>query len=121
MTMHRTIALAVLPALLAGIVEAQAHASLERANPPVGSTTSSPPREVTLRFSQKLEPAFSRVEVTGPGGQRVDKGRPTLVGDRTELRVAVKAAGSGRYRVRWHVLSVDTHTTEGGFSFTVGP
>jgi methionine-rich copper-binding protein CopC len=27
---------------------------------------------------------------------------------------------SGTYKASWHVLSVDTHTTEGDFSFTVG-
>ena len=27
---------------------------------------------------------------------------------------------AGTYRVRWHVLSVDTHTTEGNFTFQVG-
>jgi methionine-rich copper-binding protein CopC len=26
----------------------------------------------------------------------------------------------GTYRVHWHVLSVDTHKTEGSFSFRVG-
>jgi len=26
----------------------------------------------------------------------------------------------GRYRVRWHVVSVDTHRTEGSFEFSVG-
>jgi hypothetical protein len=27
----------------------------------------------------------------------------------------------GRYRVRWHVVSVDTHRTEGEFGFEVTP
>jgi hypothetical protein len=27
----------------------------------------------------------------------------------------------GAYRVHWHVVSVDTHMTEGDFSFTVKP
>jgi hypothetical protein len=26
----------------------------------------------------------------------------------------------GTYRVNWHVLSADTHTTDGNFSFSVG-
>ena len=34
------------------------------------------------------------------------------------MRVGLKALGPGRYHVRWHVLSVDTHKTEGSFSFT---
>jgi hypothetical protein len=27
---------------------------------------------------------------------------------------------AGTYTVKWHVLSVDTHTTEGDFTFHVG-
>jgi hypothetical protein len=36
------------------------------------------------------------------------------------MRVGIKSAGPGSYRVQWHALSVDTHKTEGRFSFTVG-
>jgi methionine-rich copper-binding protein CopC len=27
----------------------------------------------------------------------------------------------GTYRVMWRVISVDTHQTEGAFTFTIGP
>ena len=37
------------------------------------------------------------------------------------MRVGVKPLPPGTYKVRWQVLSKDTHTTEGNFSFTVGP
>ena len=36
------------------------------------------------------------------------------------MRVSLKSLSPGTYRVRWHVLSVDTHKTEGSFTFTVG-
>jgi methionine-rich copper-binding protein CopC len=36
------------------------------------------------------------------------------------MRVSVKTLPPGTYHVSWRVLSVDTHTTEGAFSFTVG-
>jgi len=35
--------------------------------------------------------------------------------------MAVPPLAPGRYRVKWHVLSVDTHVTEGDFTFTVAP
>ena len=44
---------------------------------------------------------------------------PTTVNG-TVMRVGVRALPPGTYRVRWKVLSVDTHTTEGNFSFRVG-
>jgi methionine-rich copper-binding protein CopC len=38
----------------------------------------------------------------------------------TVMRVGVRSLPPGTYRVHWKVLSVDTHTTEGSFSFRVG-
>lgn len=104
--------------LLAG-VPACAHALLYRADPRVGSTVKAAPREVSLSFSQDLEAAFSTVQVTDASGQRVDEGKPTIEGN--VMRVQLRTISPGTYRVEWHVLSVDTHTTEGRFSFEVRP
>jgi len=98
---------------------AQAHAFLDHAEPRVGNKVDSPPREVTLTFTQKLEAAFSSATVTGPNGQRVDAGKARVSGN--QMSVPVKAGGAGTYHVNWHVLSVDTHTTDGSFTFQVGP
>ena len=97
---------------------AHAHAFLDHASPLVGSTVASAPREVSLTFTQNLEAAFSSVEVTGPNGARVDAGKPQISGN--TMHVGLKAAGPGTYHVRWHALSVDTHKTDGSFTFTVG-
>jgi copper resistance protein C len=97
---------------------ARAHAFLDHASPLVGSTVPSAPREVTLWFTQDLEPAFSTIAVTDGNGARVDQGKPAISAN--TMRIGLKALGSGTYRVRWHALSVDTHTTEGSFTFHVG-
>lgn len=97
---------------------AQAHAFLDHASPLVGSTVHAPPHEVSLWFTQNLEPAFSSVQVTDAQGGRVDQGKAQISGN--TMRIGLKALGPGTYRVRWRALSVDTHTTEGSFSFTVG-
>src|SRR3981189_3985405 len=99
--------------------EASAHAFLDHAEPRVGNTVATAPREVTLWFTQKLEPAFSTITVTNSTGQRVDTGRTRVSGN--QMAVSLRAAGAGTYRVNWRVLSVDTHTTDGNFSFQVGP
>ena len=106
----------LLTSLMAG--EASAHAFLDHAEPRVGNEVASPPRTVTLWFTQKLEPAFSSITVTGPAGQRVDAGKARVSGN--QMSVPLKAGGTGTYRVNWHALSVDTHTTEGSFAFQVG-
>jgi copper resistance protein C len=107
----------LLPFLLLGAVAAHAHASLDRASPRVGSTVRAAPREVTLWFSQKLEPSFSSAQVRDSAGARVDQGARV---EGTVLHVPVKSLSAGTYRVHWRVLSVDTHTTEGNFTFRVG-
>jgi methionine-rich copper-binding protein CopC len=99
-------------------IAARAHAFLDHASPLVGSTVASAPREVTLSFTQNLEAAFSSVTVTDASGGRVDQGKPQVSG--STMSVALKSIGPGTYHVHWHVLSVDTHKTEGNFTFHVG-
>jgi methionine-rich copper-binding protein CopC len=115
------LAASLLAASLLGAAQAQAHAMLDHASPLVGSTASAP-RAVTLWFTQKLEGAFSTIEVRDAGGARVDAGKAQVdKGNATVLRVGLKPLKPGTYQVHWRVLSVDTHTTEGNFSFSVGP
>src|ERR1700722_13388175 len=97
---------------------AEAHAFLDHAVPRVGSTVPTAPRQLSLSFTQNLEPAFSSVEVSDAKGARVDLGKPWI--SSSVMRIEVKQLSPGTYRVRWHVLSVDTHTTEGSFIFNVG-
>jgi methionine-rich copper-binding protein CopC len=97
---------------------AEAHAFLDHAEPRVGSTVPTAPRELVLSYTQNLEPAFSSVEVSDANGARVDLGKPEI--GASTMRVGLKPLAPGTYRVRWQVLSVDTHTTEGSFTFHVG-
>lgn len=111
---------AVLLILFAGAA-AQAHALLDRAEPRVGSSVAAAPREVSMWFTQNLEPSFSSAQVTNSAGARVDQGRARVdSSDRSVMRVGLKPLPPGTYKVQWRVLSVDTHTTEGSFSFRVG-
>jgi methionine-rich copper-binding protein CopC len=97
---------------------AEAHAFLDHAEPRVGSTVPTAPRELSLSYTQKLEAAFSSVEVSDASGKRVDLGKPSI--NASVMRVGLKQLSPGTYTVRWHVLSVDTHATEGSFTFHVG-
>ena len=106
-------------AMAACATSAHAHAFLEHAAPGAGATIVSPPREVTLAFSEALEAAFSGVTVTDAAGRDVEAGKPVVAG--AAITVALKPVGPGTYRVRWHAVSVDTHRTEGAYSFTVKP
>ena len=109
-----------LTALLLGAGVAWSHAFLERAEPRVGSTVKSAPSLVRAWFTQELEPAFSTLEVVNEKGERVDRGPAQVdTSSRALLQVPLKPLGPGTYRVKWRVLSVDTHVTEGDFTFRV--
>jgi hypothetical protein len=104
--------------LLLATGEATAHAFLDHAEPRVGNTVATAPHQVTLWFTQKLEAAFSTVTVTNAAGERVDTGKARVSGN--QMSISLRPGGAGTYHVTWHVLSVDTHTTDGNFTFQVG-
>lgn len=98
-----------------------AHAFLDRASPAVGSEVTGSPSALSLTYTEPVEPLFSTVHVTDAGGGRVDQGKPTPLDDGRVLSVKLKPLPPGVYAVEWHVTSVDTHKTEGHFTFTVKP
>ncbi|HKF70139.1 MAG TPA: copper resistance protein CopC [Stellaceae bacterium] len=101
---------------------AWAHAFLDHASPAVGSTVHAPPTEVRIQYTENLEPAYSTVRVEDASGTivstadaHVDAREPSV------LTVPLGPLKPGRYKVIWKVLSVDTHVTNGTFTFTVAP
>lgn len=118
--MNPTSILPFLVTLLLGAADASAHAYLDHASPRVGSVVNVSPGEIRLWFTQSLEPRFSGAElrssagaVIGAGG--VDPQKPQ------EMVIPTGGLAPGKYKVRWKALSVDTHRTEGSFSFEVKP
>jgi methionine-rich copper-binding protein CopC len=108
--------------LLAATAAASAHAHLVRATPAMNATVSTPPDEVTLRFNEKLEAAFSSVVVRDQSGKQVDKGGAAVdKSDRTLMRVLLQQPiAPGVYKVEWKAMSADTHKIDGSFTFKVG-
>jgi methionine-rich copper-binding protein CopC len=108
-------------ALSLSALPVQAHAFLDHSDPAVGSTVPNSPETIHLWFTQQLEPAFSTVTVTDKSGASMNAEDPAVdPGNASELDLKLKSLPPGKYTVKWHVLSVDTHTTEGDFSFKVG-
>jgi methionine-rich copper-binding protein CopC len=98
-----------------------AHALLDHAIPGVGTTVSGSPREIRLFFSQGVVPSFSHVHVVSAAGASIPGSK--LVNDPSDQSIVIvrlgRALGPGTYSVSWYVVSVDTHTTQGTFTFTV--
>lgn len=121
---HRamTFAATVVAAILTLQTVAGAHAFLDHSEPRVGATASKTPTAVKIWFTQHVEPVFSAIQVFGPDGKEIDK-KDTHADphDAGELIVSLSDGPPGVYRVAWHVVSVDTHRTQGDFKFTVKP
>jgi methionine-rich copper-binding protein CopC len=98
---------------------ANAHAVLQSAQPSVGGSIASSPSTIVLEFSEGVEARYSHVSVTGTGGA-VAVSRPSNGGGKSTLVVKLSQnLKPGHYRVQWSVVSVDTHKTQGSFSFDV--
>ena len=98
----------------------EAHAFLKDADPEVGSTIQTSPGEVRIRFTENIEPAVSSIQVFDASGKEVDKRDLHL--DRSDhalLHVSLPPLGAGTYKVVWRVVSVDTHVTNGNFTFRI--
>lgn len=94
-----------------------AHAMLEHAQPGAGARLAPSPSAVVLRFTEKLEPVFSGVAVTDRSGHSVEAG-PVVVSEKS-MAAPLRRLSPGTYRVAWHAVSVDTHRTEGAYSFAI--
>ena len=99
---------------------ALAHATLRRAEPPVGGRVPVPPRQLRLEFSEAVAPRTSRVDLVTPDSQRLalqvtgDSAMANvLLAHVPELRVA------GSYRVDWRLVGPDGHAVSGKYGFTV--
>src|SRR6476646_5757053 len=98
---------------------ALSHTFLNEAAPIVGGTVPTSPKEIRLTFTEAIEPRFSGIDLTTADGRAIATGAAAVdPGNDKQLVLMVPPLTPGRYRVHWHVVSVDTHRTEGEYSFT---
>jgi copper transport protein len=105
-------------ALAAG--PASAHALKKSSVPAAGQILTRPPREVTITFTERPDPALSSVKVLDSSGA-LRSGPSTVVpGHPTELEVPVHGLGNGVFTVDWRTVSAqDGHLALGSFAFGV--
>ena len=112
--------LALLSIVMSDVARLEAHAFLKNAEPGVGSTVHTSPNEVRIRFTEKIDPAFSRIQVLNASGKEVDRRDIHLDrSDHSLLHVSLPSLEAGTYKVVWRVVSFDTHVTNGDFTFRV--
>lgn len=122
-TVGMTVALAL--ALLVTNQPAAGHAEPETSNPPAGTTVPEAPDIVTVVFSEEVAAEGTELTVTGPDGNRVDRGDSMLdLYDMERRTVTVGLQpdlGPGTYTVTWRSTSAsDDDRDEGSFTFSVG-
>ena len=107
-------------ALTAGITAAaSAHSFPELEIPPAGATLSEPPAQITIKYDAPIEKLFASIEVLNSAGQNEAVGKPEVSSDGWKLSVPVNKLPPGEYTVQWNVVCIDTHHTQGSYSFTV--
>lgn len=101
---------------------ALAHAAFLRADPPPHSVLPEHVHEVTVWFSEPLEPQFSEIQVLDTQGQRVDSGNSHVLDDDDQaMSVSLPTLPDGTYTVAWrNVSTVDGHTLRGSYVFSFG-
>ncbi|MFI7542051.1 copper resistance protein CopC [Actinoplanes sp. NPDC049599] len=104
--------------LLAPAGPALAHNQLVSAKPARDATLREAPTAVTLAFLQRLDPAFTTVAVSDSGKRRVAASAPVVKAKTASVRLD-EALDNGAYTVAYRVVSVDGHTVQGSYTFTV--
>ena len=118
MTARGRLALAALALALAG--PAAAHSLLLESMPAANATVNTSPRQIALRFNNRIEKPLSRVRLLDAQGVA----QPLTVaadGAPDRLTADVPALVPGRWRVEWQVLSTDGHVVSGSYGFRLTP
>jgi methionine-rich copper-binding protein CopC len=110
---------AILTIVVSNPILAAAHSFPEKEIPSAGQNVTSPPSEVVIDFDAPIEKLFAKLEVAGADGQNLAVGTPQVADDGRQLSVKLGALKPGDYTVKWAVVCIDTHHTQGSYTFTV--
>ncbi|PMX26032.1 MULTISPECIES: copper homeostasis periplasmic binding protein CopC [unclassified Pseudomonas] len=120
MLIKKTLTAVALLASLLGASAAFAHAHLKSSEPAADSTVAAP-KDLRLTFSEGVEATFTKVSLSKDGTEVAIKRLETPDADKKTLVVTPAAPlADGHYKVVWNAVSVDTHKSNGEYSFQVG-
>jgi copper resistance protein C len=101
------------------VVPAFAHSRPKTMTPAANSTVSAP-AEVSVFFSEPLEPKFSSLKLTNEKGAVLSVAASTMdPADPTHLTLALPKLAPGVYYVHWVSAATDGHRMDGDYTFTV--
>jgi len=102
---------------LTSVGPAFAHSQLLASTPASGSEVTAP-TELVLSFSEAIEPALSKAELTCAEGKISGLGQSRVDANGKTLRISLPPLPPGKCEVSWIAVSVDGHRTHGEFTFT---
>ncbi len=95
-----------------------AHANLERSHPLQDAVLQESPIEIRIQFTEGIDADLSQIIIEDEQGKNII-GTLSSAKDRW-LIYKIPRLDDGIYKVKWQVLSVDTHVTEGSYRFSIG-
>jgi copper resistance protein C len=99
-----------------------AHSRLTKSEPAARQVVSQAPKELKLWFNEAVEPAFAKISITPADGRQIPLSSRGDSSDKKLLVVTMPdSVPAGPVVINYHVLSVDGHTIDDKFSFTVKP
>jgi hypothetical protein len=106
-------------AMLIAVPMAFGHAMPVKMTPAKDSTVSAP-TEVSIEFSEALDPKFSTLGLEDSMGKVVSKAKSVLdPKNANHLTLALPTLAPGVYTVNWVSVATDGHRETGKYSFTV--
>jgi hypothetical protein len=105
--------------LTIGAPSALAH-SRPKVMVPAPDSTVSAPANISVTFTEPLEPKFSSLSVTDPQGNKLNTASSLpLPNDPKTLTLALPVLKPGDYLVHWITVAPDGHRMEGEYKFTI--
>jgi methionine-rich copper-binding protein CopC len=116
---HASTAAILFCLFLAAVPAAFAHAHPVTMTPAKDSTVTAP-TEISVFFSEALEPKFSTLQLQDSMGMVVSKATAVIdPKDAKHLTLALPTLAPGVYTVNWVSVATDGHRMPGKYSFTV--
>lgn len=120
MSIKRVLAVITFGLASAVTSSAFAHAKLQSSDPQAGSTLDTAPKQVRLKFNEALEPAFSKIKLTGPQNNEIPVTATTVdKADPTVMTAPLPALSTGEYHIQWSTMTHDGHKAKGEVTFKV--